>query len=127
MSREDQVFFLNATDPISLSGMGLGAHGDALPRRVPANYLVYHNDQLVLTLARRGRQLMFHTPDDHPALDRYLDVFHHLLYRSFEPERQIRIETINSEPAASSPYAQVFEQRFESFRDHKAVILQRSL
>lgn len=63
---------------------------------------------------------------DTAASDRYLDVLHHLTHRSFRPIRQLRIETINSEAAVSSPYLACIEARFDIIRDYKSVVIQRA-
>ena len=122
----DQVLFLNAADPISPSGLGLGIHGDHLPRRIASNYLVLHGDQLVLSVAKRGKELRFYVEHDASDIDRYLDVLHHLTHRSFRPIKQLRIETINSEAAVSSPYLACIEDRFNIIRDYKSVVIQRA-
>lgn len=116
----------DAADPISPSGLGLGIHGDKLPRRIASNYLVLHGDQLVLSIAKRGKELNFYVEHDASDIDRYLDVLHHLTYRSFRPIRRLRIETINSEAAVSSPYLACIEDRFNIIRDYKAVVIQRA-
>ena len=54
----NQIFFINADDPVSVSGLGLGAHNERLPRRISSSYLVYHGHDLVLTIARRGKELI---------------------------------------------------------------------
>jgi len=62
--REGEIFFLNAADPVSPSGLGLGIHGDQLPRRIASNHLVYHGNQLVMTSARKGKDLTFYVEAD---------------------------------------------------------------
>lgn len=123
----NQVFFLNATDPVSPSGLGLGIHGDQLPRRIPSNYLVYDGDTLVLLVGKRGKELKFLVPPDHERLNEYLKVLHHMMYRSFDPVRKLTIETINDEPAVSSPYLKCLEETFNILRDYKSVMIQREL
>ncbi len=122
-----RVFFICATDPVSPSGLGLGIHGDHLPRRIASNYLVYDDEQLVMTVGKRGKQLDFLVPPETDRFDEYLGVLHHLLYRSFAPIRKLAIETINGEPAISSPYLPALETTFNLIRDHKSVMIQREL
>jgi ATP-dependent Lhr-like helicase len=126
-NRTNQVFFINATDPISPSGLGLGSHGDHLPRRIASNYLVYHDDQLVMTVGKRGKDLIFLVEPDTAELTRYLAVLTHLSYRSFQPVRQLRIETINGIAATESPYLAAIEDQFNLFKDYKAIVLQREI
>ncbi len=124
---ERAVFHLNAADPVSPSGLGLGAHGEHLPRRLPSNHLVMHGAELVLTARRNGRSLTIHVAPDCPALGGYLQLVHHLCYRSFQPLRQLLIEEINGQPAAQSPYVAALEDRFNVVRDYKSVRVQREL
>ena len=119
--RSEQIFFINACDPASLSGMGLGAHGGDLPHRVVSNHLVYHGAALVLTVARRGKALQFFVEPDCESIDRYLDVLGHLCYRSFQPVRRLTIETINGKGVLQSPYLKRLEENFNIMRDHRSI------
>ena len=121
------VFCLNAADPISPSGLGLGAHGEHLPRRIRSNHLVMHGERLVLNSQRNGRSLTIHVPPDCPELGEYFGFINHLCYRTFQPRRQLRIDEINGEPAARSPYLPALEACFNIVRDYKAVSVQREL
>jgi ATP-dependent Lhr-like helicase len=126
-AREQPAFHINATDPISPSGLGLGAHGERLPRRLKSNHLVMHGARLVLSSQRNGRSLFFHVPPDCPDMAGYLGLIHHLCYRSFQPQRQFVIDEINDEPASKSPYLAVLEASFNVVRDYKSVRVQREL
>ena len=124
-AREDKIFFINAADPVSPAGLGLPFHTGQLPRRLASNHLVFHGDRLVLTSARQGRTLQFNIPPDEKRLGDYLAVLDHLRYRSFNPVRQLTIETINDQPVLTSPYLASLEERFDVIRDHRAIVLQR--
>ncbi len=121
------IFFLNAADPISPSGLGLGIHGDHLPRRISSNYLVYDGDKLILTVAKRGRELNFLVEPDNQHIHHYLNVLHHMMYRSFDPVRKLIVEVINSEPAVNSPFLPRLEETFNIIRDYKSVMIQHEL
>ncbi|MBO6556226.1 MAG: DEAD/DEAH box helicase [Pseudomonadales bacterium] len=121
------VFFLNAADPISPSGLGLGIHGEQLPRRIPSNYLVYDGEELVLLIGKRGKELNFLVEPIDEKIDQYLKVLHHMMYRPFDPARKLTIETINGEPAVNSPYLTRIEESFNIIRDYKNVTIQREL
>jgi len=125
--RSDQVFFINACDPVSLSGMGLRAHGDNLPNRVPSNHLVYHGENLVLTVARRGKALQFLVEPDCEHLDRYFSVLGHLCYRSFQAVRRLTVDTINGEAVLQSPYLKRLEENFNIIRDYRSITIQREI
>ncbi|MBO6655634.1 MAG: hypothetical protein JJ934_02000, partial [Pseudomonadales bacterium] len=121
------VFFLNAADPISPSGLGLGIHGEQLPRRIPSNYLVYDGEELVLLIGKRGKELNFLVEPIDEKIDQYLKVLHHMMYRSFDPVRKLTIETINGELAVTSPYLKRVEESFNIIRDYKQVTIQREV
>jgi ATP-dependent helicase Lhr and Lhr-like helicase len=119
---EDQIFWINATDPISPAGMGLISE---LPRRVASNHLVYQGSELVLSSERYGKSITIHVTPAAENLHRYFDVFRHLLYRSYQPRTKLEIETINDNPARQSPYLSALESSFDLVHDHKSVYMQR--
>jgi len=99
----DRVFWLSAADPASPCGLGI-AELAGLPHRLPGNHLVYHGERLVVTSERRGKRLSVSVGPDHPDLPRYLAFLKVALTRQERPVRGVAVETINGEPAASSPY-----------------------
>jgi len=123
--QQDKIFWLNAADPISLSGLGINAITSRLPRRIAGNYVVYHGSELVLTVQRQGRQLDFEIPPEHPDLIDYLGVLTHLLQRQVNPIRRLQLEIINDEPALKSPYLDIITNTFEVIRDHRYAYLHR--
>lgn len=124
---DDQVYWINATDPVSLCGVQLDAVKGTLPKRVPSTHLVYRGHRIVMTSERNGKALNFNVPCDDPQMQEYLSVLHHLLKREFQPLRRITIETINGEDAARSPYADPLRTAFEVTVDYKHLILYRKL
>jgi len=58
----------------------------------------------VVTSERRGKRLSVSVGPDHPDLPRYLAFLKVALTRQERPVRGVAVETINGEPAASSPY-----------------------
>jgi ATP-dependent Lhr-like helicase len=101
---QDAVYWINATDPAALCGLG-PAQVQGLPPRVPSTYLVYHGSRLVMIAKRMGKGLdIFAAPDD-ARLAEYFALFKDLLIREFHPLQRIVVETINGAPALSSPYA----------------------
>ncbi|HPC82399.1 MAG TPA: DEAD/DEAH box helicase [Thermoanaerobaculaceae bacterium] len=99
----DRVVAIPALDPASPCGLGL-AGLPKLPRRAAGNWTVWHGPRLVAAIERRGAALTIHVGPDHPALPAYLGVLKLLLGRGMRPLRAITVETINGEPAATSPY-----------------------
>ncbi len=106
---QEAVFWVNAADPVSLCGLGLGSL-PGLPPRIPSTYLVYHGSRLVMISKRQGKSLdILATPDDLRLPD-YFALFKDMLTREFNPLQKITIETINGEPAIGSPYAEALKK-----------------
>jgi ATP-dependent Lhr-like helicase len=103
--REDQVYWMNATDPSSLCGVRLNSLKGVLPSRIPSTHLVYRGRKAVLVSRRNGSILSFHVSPDDPRINDYLSFFKVLLAREFDPEKIITVETINGKPALESAYA----------------------
>ena len=122
---EDAIFWMNAMDPASPSGLGLEELKQSVPARRPSNHLVYHGSQRVVTSQRSGGELEVAVPPDHPDLERYLGFLAVLLTRQFAPKRAITVETINGIPATDSPYAAVLERHFQASREPSGVKLRR--
>jgi ATP-dependent Lhr-like helicase len=119
------VYWMNAADPASMCGVQLDAIRGKLPRRLPSTHLVYHGTKLVMVSQRQGKQLDFHAPPGNPDLARYLGPLHHLLMRPFDPLQSITVETINDQPAASSPYLDILRVAFETVPDYRKISLYR--
>lgn len=122
---QEAVYWINAADPASMCGVQLDEIRGTLPRRLPSTHLVYHGIKLVMVSQRHGKQLNFHVPPDDPDLTRYLGPLHHLLMRPFDPLRSITVETINDQPAATSPYLDVLRVAFETVPDYRKISLYR--
>jgi hypothetical protein len=69
--------------------------------------------------------LDFHVTPDEPDMARYLGPLHHLLMRPFTPLRSITVETINDQPAATSPYLNILRVAFEAVPDYRKISLYR--
>lgn len=119
----ETIWWLNACDPASCCGLQLDAFRGQYPRRLPANYLVFCGQQLVLTLQRTGKELTFLTPTDDPCLPDYLAPLHHLLTRRFQPVLHLTVETINGDPASDSPYLPALATGFDVVKNYKRVFL----
>ncbi|MCB1647103.1 MAG: DEAD/DEAH box helicase, partial [Pseudomonadales bacterium] len=122
--REPGIFWINACDPVSLAGTGIG---ETLPRRVAGNYLVYHGTNLVMVVERQGKSLDIRVPPDCEDLPHYYRVLHHLVNRPVQPIRQLTIQTINNDPAQDSPYLVSLRVQFDLTHDHKHLHIQRAL
>ena len=62
---------------------------------------------------------------DDSRLAEYLAPLDHLLTRTLSPLRQIEIEQINGQPAATTAYAEALQRIFEVRRDHHHLIIFR--
>ena len=109
---EDLVYWINACDPASPSGLGLEFQYPT-PRRLPGNHLVFHGSRLVLISERQGRRLSFLVPPDSPDLDSYLDILRAKLGRGVAPVQSVEIETINDIPARKSEYRESLSREFQ--------------
>ena len=123
---EDRVWWLNAVDPASPCGLGLELWPDLLPRRVPGNHLVLHGRRLVVVSERRGAVLTVLVPPEHPRLVEYLRPLEVLVSRSVEPLSHLVVETVNGEPAPSSPYRPTLASRFHVTRAGSSLRLDRA-
>jgi ATP-dependent Lhr-like helicase len=122
---EESIYWLNATDPVSLCGMQIDPLKGKLPKRVVGTHLVYRGSRLVLISQRMGKKLTIHTSPEDPELHEYFVVLRHLLNRKFQPKRRITIETINDDPAPKSPYVNALRIQFDVLVDFKTVTLYR--
>jgi ATP-dependent helicase Lhr and Lhr-like helicase len=106
----ETVYWVNATDPVSLCGSGLEGLPYRLPARLPSTHLVHRGERLVLVSKRFGKDLELLVPPEEPQLPEYLAFFRTLLTREFNPLKRVFVERINGVPAATSPYAAVFRE-----------------
>jgi len=98
------LWWQNAADPSSLAGVDLPALRSALPRRLPTTQLVWRGARLAAVLRRSGRELELRVGADDPDLGALVEPLRVALARAFDPERGVEVESINGEPAATSPW-----------------------
>jgi len=121
----DAVWWLNATDPASLCGLGLETSRHDLPRRLAATHLVYRGAELVVVSERNGRRLTARVGPDDPRLGECLAFLRHVLTRAVSPARRVTIETINDAPAAESRYVDALREQFDLSVDFRSLVLYR--
>ncbi|RPI74115.1 MAG: ATP-dependent helicase, partial [Desulfobacteraceae bacterium] len=124
---EDAVFWLNAADPIALCGLDLPDLKKHLPARLTTTHLVFHGTRLVLISKKLGKELVFHVLPEDPRLPEYLSVLRHLLTRTVQPLRRIRIESINALPASCSPYLGALQIAFDLSVEHRDVVIYKKI
>ena len=122
---DDAVYWMNARDPASLSGVDLPGLKAALPERREGNVLVFHGERLVVAARRRGKTLEVAVAPDHPRLEEYLGFLKVQLGRDFAPRKAIEVEEINGEPAPASPYLPVLRRLFSATVEPRSVKLRR--
>ncbi|MCR9276698.1 MAG: DEAD/DEAH box helicase [Pseudomonadaceae bacterium] len=122
-----EPYWLSALDPAAPTGLGglsaCSSAGDCtglLPDRRAANFLGFCRNGLGLIVGNNGARLTFLEPWDSEAIDELMPVLRHLIQR----HRRVTIETINEQPARTSPYLEVLQRHVEVVRDHKHCWLQ---
>jgi ATP-dependent Lhr-like helicase len=105
---QDAVFWVNAADPASLCGLGLGSLS-GLPPRLPSTHLVYCGSKLVMVSRRFGKNLEIFAPPDDSRLSDYVTLLKDLINREFNPMQKITTETLNGQPALHSPYVEALK------------------
>ena len=122
---EEAIYWINATDPVSLCGVQMDSLRGMLPPRVASTHLVYQGKDLKVISKRNGKDLSFLIPHGDPGLPNYFIFLHQLLTRKFQPLRRIVIEIINGEKATESPYIAALRTAFDVSVDPKEVVLFR--
>lgn len=121
---QDAVYWMNAADPASPCGLSLDGLNDLPPRRL-SNYLVYHGKNLVMVVLRQGKELDLRVEPNHPDLPAYFSLFTDWMNRFERPVQSIAIETINSVPAAKSPYLGALRELFNVVDDYKRIVARK--
>ncbi|PJB33711.1 MAG: ATP-dependent helicase, partial [Deltaproteobacteria bacterium CG_4_9_14_3_um_filter_63_12] len=121
---EEAIYWLNALDPISPCGLGLSAWKGRFPPRVGSTHLVFRGRELVMVSKRLGRAVELFVAADDPRLPEVLQVFKDLLSRQFDPLKSVLVETINDEPAHTSPFAPAL-RAFGFVKDFRQLALYR--
>ncbi|MGD9158581.1 MAG: DEAD/DEAH box helicase [Desulfobacteraceae bacterium] len=122
---EDDVFWINAMDPVSMCGIRLDFFKGTLPRRLPGNHIVYRGIEPVMFVENNGKILSIMLPSDDPNLESCFSVLKFMLEREFSPLTKIIVDTINGEPAMNSPYLDILKKLFDVQVDYKKLILYR--
>ena len=109
------TFWINALDPVSPCGLGFDM--PALPQRRLANHLGWFDGELAIVSERFGKRLAIHLDPDHPGLDVLLPNLAALCTR----RKRLAVETINGEPARTSPYVPALSRHMTAVTDHKGI------
>jgi ATP-dependent Lhr-like helicase len=123
LKHEASVFWLAATDPASACGLGLEGLKGILPRRAAGIHLVFRGAEPVLVSYRSDKELRISVPPDDPDLSVILAPVQHLVSRRVNPVRGLKLEIINGQPAAQSPYLEALKASFSITMDYKGIML----
>lgn len=115
------IYWMNCTDPASLSGIKVDALKGQYPNRLKTNHMVFRGDKPLLFSKRNGRELDFFTDENDGDSLESLSFFKVLLSREFKPLKSIKVEIVNGVPASESPYKDVLKQA--GFRDNYNVFI----
>lgn len=118
LNRAEATFWISALDPASPCGLGLGMEG--LPQRRHGNHLGYFEGELAVVSEAFARRLTIRLDVDDPGLDALLPN----LARICAARKRLATETINGEPARSSPYLAALSRHLATVADHKGVYLE---
>ncbi|HLP60428.1 MAG TPA: hypothetical protein VK186_16430, partial [Candidatus Deferrimicrobium sp.] len=121
---EDAIYWMNATDPASVCGIGLDELRPLFPHRLATTHLVFHGKKLVIISKRNGKELVFNVKADHPRIPDYLEFCKVLVGREFQPIKYISVETVNDEPVLESSYKQALHD-FGFQKDYKSMTLMK--
>lgn len=122
----DQVYWMNAADPLSLAGAPLEELRGWLPPRRASSHLVFCGVELLLSSERNGAVSVIGVGPEDSRLRQALDLFRHLLGRRVDPLSRIEMERINGEAASRSPFAPILKEEFSTVTEWDKLILLRS-
>jgi len=105
----DGIYWMNAADPASPSGLDIEGLDPRLPDRQQSSRIYFRGAQLIAVSNRNGKeQLIFIAPDD-PGIPALLDLIKIPRTRKVLPDNKIIVDTINNKTAGQSEYAKVFQ------------------
>ena len=115
----EALFWVNALDPASLCGVDLPTKRE-LPSRLPSNRVVYRGKEVVVVSRQGGRDLEIRVTPDDPSLPACLAFLPALLTRDADPQKSIKVESVNGEPVRTSPFrhgltALGFQEDFKAY------------
>jgi len=121
---ETSLYWMNCTDPASLSGIKIDALKGNYPPRLASSHMVFRGARALLHSRRNGKDLTFLIEAEDPEALLSLSFFKTLLTREFKPLKSVKVETVNGRAVAESPYKRVLEEA--GFRDNYYSFILRS-
>lgn len=107
---EDVIYWINASDPVSLCGIKIDVLKNEVPQRNNNIIIVFHGSKKVVVSRSSFKKIEIFVPPDDALLPEYFMFFKEHLSRQFDPVKKIFIEEINDESALKSPYIQAFKK-----------------
>ena len=108
VARRRGPFRLNAMDPISLCGRGVGELGYELPPRVAGTSLSYDRGELLAVARRGGSELTLRVPPEDSRVPDIIELLKEPLRRRSRPNSRLIVRSVNGEPAGESSAAARF-------------------
>jgi ATP-dependent Lhr-like helicase len=105
-----EIFWMNAADPVSLSGLPVPQGIPELPPRLPSARLCFKGSRLIAASSRSGKSLEIRIPPGDGDLAKVAEFAAFPRRRAMHPEKKILIEKINGKTAALGEYAEVFKE-----------------
>lgn len=122
---EKAIYWMSASDPSSLCGVGLEDLKGTLPKRVAGSVLVYRGAELLCIALRGGKSLSFEIPASDEDLPQIVSALGDAL--GLSSVSQLKLESINGEDARSSPYLESLGMVWRIHSDHKQVVVEGML
>ena len=120
---KDRIYWINASDPASLCGLGVNRLRPKFPKRISSNHLVFKGTDLVIVSAGYAKRLTIHLQPEDPSLPETFGFLKHLVRRAVQPLPRINLEKINGEPAIHSRYLELLRTQFEIVVDPNRVAI----
>lgn len=119
---EKAIYWMGATDPASLCGLGLEVLKGTLPNRVSGTRLVYRGCSLICESQRGGKALFFHIEPSDPDFPQIVTTLTEAV--GLGVMSQLKLESINGKDARSSPYLENLGAVWQLHSDHKQVVVE---
>jgi ATP-dependent helicase Lhr and Lhr-like helicase len=97
--------WINAVDPAASALYAAAERPSLLPQRVAANRICVDGGEILAVCGRSYKELRLAVPPGDPRLGAILSLFRGARERAANPERRILVESVNGDPASSSPFA----------------------
>ena len=115
LRKSGATFWINALDPASPCGLGLALPD--LPQRRLANHLGWLDGELAIVSENHARRLTIRLDPDDAGLDALLPN----LIPICRARKRLTLETINGEPARSSPFLAALSRHLRMVADHNGI------